>query len=157
MRVVVALLAVACAVLMSSCREPVITSAGHTVYLAKDCQLHMSRMGGVAGEAVADTVSLYRGQRVQWCNRSDNFVTLIVSDPKIFGGRRSIRLAPGECVWIRVGTGLRTWKISWRCWRMGEDGEVVEEGGGASPGKTDDPPPPPPGASPGTTDDPPTP
>lgn len=139
MRVLAAAAIVFTAVLMTSCHETEVKQGLRSYYMDRDCTLRVST--GKADKV--SLVSVYRGEVIVWCNRTDHTVTFLVSDPKVFAGRRSIRLAPGECARIRVGTGDADWTISWRCWTVSETGEIIDEGGGGSPGKSEEPPPPP--------------
>lgn len=153
MRIVVAVLMVLCTAVLVSCRDLDVGKQLRTYYVGKDCVLRVSM--GTTAEHDADrgatggvqVVTVYRGEKVAWCNRTNHMITYTVSDPKVLGGRRTIRLAPGECVTYHVGTSAREWKLTWRCWSTA-GGETVVEGGGASPGKTEDPPPPPPPTGP---------
>lgn len=149
--------------LVTSCHETRVRTTDLRAYhVDADCVLRVSMDGAVdpkgmpdPGEAVS-LVNVYRGETVLWCNRTDHVVTFVVTDPKVFAGRRSLRLAPGECVPVRVGTGKSDWFVEWHCWRMTPEGETIDEGSGGSPGKSENPPPPP-GGSPDSSDNPPPP
>lgn len=83
-------------------------------------------------------LSFLVGQKVQWCNETASTVIVTTSDRKILGGRTSVRLAPGECIEIKVLKSHGDFTLQWAY--VGEDGTVEGEGG--SPGKVECPPPP---------------
>ena len=130
-----------------SCRYDETITGLRSYYVGKDCALHVEK-GAVMDDGLKvdktgrpEVVRAFRGERVLWCNRSDHMVTFIVSDAKVLGGRRSVRLAPGECVMLRVGTSRSDWKVRWVCWHVDANGDTVEDGDGTSPGKSEDTPP----------------
>ncbi len=138
------------AAFVTSCHEFDWRGTLRSYYIDSDCELRVD-VGGVTDRALkvdADGkpafIGVYQGEKVMWCNRTEHWVTFVVDDAKVLGGRRSIRIAPGECVTLRVATARAEWKLKWTCWSRGDDGTIVEDGGGASPGKTENPPPPPP-------------
>jgi hypothetical protein len=83
---------------------------------------------------------LHSGQLVRWCNDSGNYVTVQSTDPRVMSGRRSIRLAPGECTFLRVLSGSGKWDLKWTCWAPLPHGGILETGGGGSPGRSEEPP-----------------
>jgi hypothetical protein len=83
-----------------------------------------------------DRFAFVVGQTIEWCNTSSFSVVILIDDPSALGGRRTLLLAPGECVTIRVLRGRGDFMITWAY--RAEDGTV--EGRGGTPGKVDCPP-----------------
>ena len=116
---------------LASCHEAALV----TFKFGKDCDLI-----AVAG-STSDELMVVRGHIVRITNESGRYVSITVSDAAILGGRRSLRLTPGETVFVRVNTdAAKDWTITWKCWRIEDDGPV-DDGDGGSPGKTEDTPP----------------
>lgn len=109
-------------------------------YDVPDQTLHFTAdfvLMGEKNQPVKD-MSFLVGQTIEWCNTTEYIVVVTTSDRKVFGGRNSFRLPPGECVHIRVGKTNGDFTIHWTY--MNQDGGVEGEGG--NPGRVDCPPPP---------------
>lgn len=112
------------------------------------CQLEVTSMKVIAvatacrlvdakGVELRD-VTLANDDLVKWQNQTGSVIKIVVTDSKVLGGRRSLRLEPAEFVVIRVGRSAGSSLLLWYCGGASDDddggaGQVpVNTGGGGN-------------------------
>ena len=123
MVVLLAALAVVCAVMLVGCDE----TTGVVVCVTDNCTIRMDKSG-------KDAIHVKSGRMITWCNEGTKLVIIRVSDRKLLAGSTTVRLYPGERATRRVGT-LNPGEYKWTfvCLQTGETGEEAEKGSGGGP------------------------
>ena len=127
MRIACCLLIALTTTFLTSCYE-MHGMGAKTIFIDTDCSFYFNKTAGVS------EVDLKSGDIITWANKTGHYVTFVVDDAKILGGRRTLRLQPGESASIRVGTRMKAAAIWWHCWQMDEKGDPVPTEGGEGGG-----------------------